>query len=332
MVSNSWTVDDDRGTLADIRDRVVTIAARPRIQSLIGWIVSAVVMAIVVCALRRQDWGAVVRSVPHSPLFWLAFGASYLALPVADWIVFRRLWGPGAAAFPALIRKHVFNALFFSYAGDGYFAAWAKRNTPVGTAVFSGIGDAAIASAIVNNVATLALVMIAWPMLGSTPLGLPPSIFLLAILGLTSVPLIALVVRRALVQTSMHNMQFSAAIYVVRTISCLVLISATWHFAMPQASVSAWLMLAAGRMVISRLPLVPDKDVVLAAVATIALGSHHQIAAVITLVAALTLILNAVLAAALALHAWSRARQDLSLRGAPDAALIADGPIVLSGK
>lgn len=332
MVLNAWTVDDNRGTLADIRDRVVTIAGRPKVQSSIGWIVSAIVMAFVLSALRRQDWSAVVRTVPYSPLFWLAFGASYLALPIADWFVFRRLWGPGAAAFPALIRKHVFNALFFSYAGDGYFAAWAKRNAPAKTAVFSGIGDAAIASAIVNNVATLALVAIAWPMLGSTPLGLPPSIFLLAIAGLTSVPLIALVVRRLLVQTSMYNMQFSAAIYVVRTISCLVLIAATWHFAMPEAAVSSWLMLAAGRMVISRLPLVPDKDVVLAAVATMALGSHHQIAAVITLVAALTLILNAVLAVALALHAWSRAHRDRSMRATPDRGYIAARPIVLARK
>ena len=49
--------------------------------------------AAVGAEIRGVDLHAIVALIPSSPLFWGVFAASYLTIPAADWLIFRRLWG-----------------------------------------------------------------------------------------------------------------------------------------------------------------------------------------------------------------------------------------------
>ena len=51
-----------------------------------------------------------------------------------------------------------------------------------------------------------------------------------------------------------------------------------WHLALPAVSLSWWLYLATLRMLVSRLPLIPNKDLVFAGVAVFTLGHETDIA------------------------------------------------------
>jgi predicted Co/Zn/Cd cation transporter (cation efflux family) len=70
---------------------------------------------------------------------------------------------------------------------------------------------------------------------------------------------------------------------------------------LPITSLTWWLVLAALRLIISRLPFLPNKDVVFAGVAVFTLGREGQIAALMTMMAGLILLLHILVATAFAI-------------------------------
>ena len=63
-----------------------------------------------------------------------------------------------------------------------------------------------------------------------------------------------------------------------------------WHLVLPDVSVDLWIVLATLRMLLSRLPLLPNKDVVFAGLAVFLLGHEVQVASLMTLMAVMLLI------------------------------------------
>jgi hypothetical protein len=68
-----------------------------------------------------------------------------------------------------------------------------------------------------------------------------------------------------------------------------------WHFALPSVAVGMWLFLAAGRLLVSRLPLIPNKDLVFFTFATLLIGEQEALVRLLAFFAALTLATNGVL-------------------------------------
>ena len=57
-----------------------------------------------------------------------------------------------------------------------------------------------------------------------------------------------------------------------------------WHLAMPAVALSWWLLLATMRMLLSRLPFVPNKDIVFAGIAVLLVGHDLEIAALMIVI------------------------------------------------
>ena len=89
----------------------------------------------------------------------------------------------------------------------------------------------------------------------------------------------------------------------LRLLAGSVLIALTWHFALPDVSIGMWLFLAAGRLLVSRLPLVPNKDLLFANFAIILIGQDRALSELVAFTAALTLLVHVVLIALFGLHA-----------------------------
>lgn len=239
----------------------------PRHGRWLGWLTSLALIAAVLFALRSANPIDIAKLIPRSPVFWLVFVASYLTAPLADWIIFRRLWRLQWSGFAPLLRKSVLNALIVSYAGEAYFYGWIRTRTAICPNPFGAIKDVAILSALVGNAATLALVIAAWPMLKSVQLGAAQMPLLASVAVLAAISISAIVFRGKVFHLSPAALLFIGMIHLARTILCVGLVALLWHLAMPAIALQWWLLLATGRMVVSRLPLIANKDLAFAGVA-----------------------------------------------------------------
>ena len=145
-----------------------------RLRKLSGWLgpaISVAILVAVVWQMREISWAQVWAIVPTSPLIWLVLAASYFAGPVADWIIFRKLWGiPASGIFP-LLKKLVGNELLLGYVGEVYFYDWARRHVKMEGSPFGAVKDVAILSALAGNVMTLVMLAITWPMVSKLGIG-----------------------------------------------------------------------------------------------------------------------------------------------------------------
>lgn len=247
------------------------------------------ILAAALVELRLLDWHAVAAMVPRDPRFWPMFALAYATPVLCDWAIYRRLWGVPASGIAALAGKMIGNDLLIGYAGEAYLIAWARaRGQPV-RAALAAVKDVSILSAVVGNGATLFLTIAALPFLGALQLGVPGWIVAASVAVIAAPPLLALILRRRLFGLPAASLRTVAAIHAVRATATVSLTALLWHLAMPQVAVFWWLVLSALKLVVSRLPLVSNKDLVFAGVTVALLGHQAGVPLMLSMIATLTL-------------------------------------------
>ncbi|MBA3053694.1 MAG: hypothetical protein FP826_01870 [Sphingomonadales bacterium] len=270
--------------------KVREISTNRRLFGLLGVVLSAVVMFKAAYSYRDLRLDTVEAMIPRSFAFWAVFFAYYMHGPMLDWVIFRRLWKiPFFSGVAALVRKLVSNELVLGYLGEAQFYAWARARAGLTSAPFGAVKDVAIISALAGNAATVIMLAFAWPLVASGSLGMPiRSVFIG--LGFVLVPSCAiLLLRKKLFSLDRPELIFITAIHVVRIILFIALSALLWHLVLPQVTVGLWMVLATLRMLVSRLPFLPNKDIVFAGIAVFLLGRDLEIAALMTMMAAITL-------------------------------------------
>lgn len=286
------------GSIPRVRD-AIALLGNPRVAQALSWLFSTAVVVMIVMQLRTHNLVGLAALIPTDAPFWLAFLGSYLVIPFADWIIFRRLWGlPGAGLVP-LFRKTILNAVVLSYSGEAYFFDWARRRSGLTDHAFGTVKDVAILSALVGNAATLLLVLLAWPMLAHVQFGIGRGPLVASIAVLTGISVATILFRKRVFHLDLRDIAFVAAIHLARTILSVGLIALMWHLALPSVALHWWLLLATGRMVISRLPLLPHKDIAFAGLAAVLFQHDFKIAGLMTVTALLILAAHLVFGSAL---------------------------------
>lgn len=265
----------------------------------VGLAITAAILVTVVLQLRSVDFGDVRAMLPASPWFWLAFAAAYLVGPAADWVIFRRLWHIPVAGFSALLRKLVGNELLFGYAGELYLYTWARRHTEMTSAPFAAIKDVAILSAMTANVVTLVLLVLAWPLLSGLNLGIDGQTLLVSVAIMVTISTGVLLLRNKLFSLPAADLRAVSLIHLLRIILATGLTALCWHLVLPQVALSWWLLLATLRMLVSRLPLLPNKDIVFAGLAVFLIGHDAEIGELMTMMASIILATHIALGLAL---------------------------------
>ncbi len=263
---------------------------------------SLLVLAAAAWQSRELRLGDITALIPYSPLFWLVFLARYVSTPVFDWLIFHRLWRVSADAFVALMRKLIYNELLLGYLGEAYFYTWARRRLPMAATPFGAVKDVAIMSAVAGNVMTLALIVLAYPYLALLPLAQysdPIAWSLAAIIGIS---LAAMLLRRRIFTLARSELWMVFGFQCARILMSTLLTALAWHLVLPDVQIGWWLVLSAIRLLVSRLPFVPNKDVVFAGIAVLALGQDVALAALMAMMAALILATHLVVALFLGLH------------------------------
>ncbi len=279
-------------------------AARPllrdRAAKWFGTVISLSLLGVIIFQLRSLGLQNVLAMVPVSVSFWVVFAVFYLSGPASEWVIYRRLWGIPASGMAALIRKFVSNELLLGYLGEAQFYAWARGRTHMTTAPFGAIKDVTILSALAGNIATLAMLAVTWPLISLQHLGTRSETLFASLSVVLGTSLVVFLFRRSLFSLPTPDLWFIAAVHGVRILAIVGLAALLWHLVLPTVTIGLWLVLSTLRMLVSRLPLVPNKDVVFAGIATFMLGHNTQIAGLLTMMAVLLLVTHLILGAGLA--------------------------------
>lgn len=286
MTDNAIAIAAAEALLPEPQDR------RPAL-TLAGALSIALSLLVVVAALgelRHLRLADITALVPSSPAFWAIYALAYLTGPVSEFVIYRRLWAIGAGAFGALLRKLVYNELIVGYLGEVFFYSWARRNLALTASPFGAVKDVAVLSAVAGNVMTLAFLAIAAPLVRLIPLGPHAAAIEWSLAFVMGTSLVVMLARRAIFSLTRAELRFVAAAHVVRIVAAAALTALLWHLVLPQVAMSWWLLLATLRMLISRLPFVPNKDIVFAGVAVLVVGQDVELASLMAMMAALVLL------------------------------------------
>lgn len=244
---------------------------RPLVRALVQLGAIALAVAVLAPAAARLDWSAMLAAVPREPLlepqFWIVLLTGYLALPVADaWLhgyVWRR---PMAAHLGVFVVKKACNFALLSYLGDAYVLRWARRRLGMSLSqAFPAVRDINFMSVLIANAVTLLLCVVALTSPALQPIvrenRLPVLLLLLFSLLLAgamlagSARIFALTRRQAMTVSAVHGARIA-----------VTLGAQAWCWAQlaPQVPLSLWLLFAALQLLVSRLPLLPNRDLVFA--------------------------------------------------------------------
>jgi hypothetical protein len=271
-----------------------TLPALPRTERGWAWwlgtVITLAVLAAALLQLAQVDLTRVTAMVPASPAFWLVFALSYFVGPLGDFVIFRRLWQIPADGFLALLRKLIGNELITGYVGDLYLYTWARQRTSMVAAPFGAVKDVAILSAMAANVVTLALMLLAYPLLGQLRLGIDPQALVASVATMLVISTIILLFRKKLFSLPASDLWYVTAVQLLRVVASLILTGWCWALALPTEGLQMWVLLSAMRMLLSRLPFLPNKDVVFAALAVFMIGQDAEVGALMTMMASLLLV------------------------------------------
>lgn len=262
---------------------------------------------LMIVGLGRELFGSglagLSQNLPTNPLFYLVFVGYYLGPPAFDYVIFRRLWRIPLDGMAALHKKRISNEVLLGYSGEAYFYAWARQRTAMVAAPFGAVKDVTILSAIAGNAVTLAVVAIALP-LGInllTPDQQKGAWLSIAAIVAMSVPF--LLFSKRVFSLPRGELWWVFGVHCVRIVAGSVLIALAWHFALPEVPVGIWLLMAAGRLLVWRLPLIPNKELAFSFFASLVLGEGLALTELAAVIAALTLLAHVSLIVAFSVHA-----------------------------
>lgn len=228
----------------------------------------AAILAYLLYRLSKVGWGAVADALPVSPWFYAFFLLRYLALPLSEIPAYELVWRrPLWRSVSAFLRKRVYNYSVLGYSGEAFFTLWARRSLDLSDRdILNGVKDNNLLSALASNIATALLIaaLAATGGLRTAIDALPGSAFLFAIAFLTALVLSLAVVifRRRLISLADGVMPKLVAIHGLRVLLVMALQAGMYASALPGAPLIAWFILIALQLVLSRIPFVPNQDLV----------------------------------------------------------------------
>lgn len=256
-----------------------------RYAAFIGPAISFAVLVGALWQVQALNWQKSITVIEKTPLIWLVLVINYLSGPVGDWVIFRKLWKiPLEGLFP-LIKKMIGNQILLSYVGEVYFYDWARRHVKMEGSPFGAVKDVAILSAIAGYAMTLVMLGVAWPYITRFGLGIDSTELWSSIAVMLGTGLVITLFRNRLLSLPRADLAFVLGVHMVRIAVNTVLTAVLWSLMLPGVPLSSWLILSTGRLLITRLPLIPNQEIAFAGALTFLGGSVDQTHEMITVIA-----------------------------------------------
>ena len=218
--------------------------------------------------LYHIGWAELMAALPRAPEFYIAFAAIYITAPLAEVFIYSGLWGVGLRALPTFLRKRIYNEIVIDYSGEAYLYLWAKRTLGLADGkLLSTIKDVNVLSGVASNAVTMVLV-IGFAAGGYSILleGVDPTLLravAIASAFAVAVMLAVMLFGRHILGVTRGQAWRIGAVHLVRMVLVLSLQAVQWGSALPEVPVSQWLMFLTAQMLLTRLPFIPNRDVML---------------------------------------------------------------------
>jgi len=290
----------DLGPESGLLERLQNHPVSRRVFQFLRWAVPVILLVIIVRRLTELGWREIWTARPGNPVFYLLLVAQFLIQPFGDYFVYRNLWGSGSTPpMTVILRKRVMNTFMLDYSGEVFFFLWAQENLTLKPGMLvHGIKDSNVLSA---GAGLAMLYLMTLTLLASGGLHIPAGIsahgWLYLLTG--SVPLILCSVlvlgRRKLTALTTRQIATTFLIHFTRSLLVLGVEFCLWQVSGALPSAVASLQFVALRLVVTRLPLVPNKDLIFVGAGIAAAGmarvSVTPVATVLVILAAADLVL-----------------------------------------
>jgi len=281
------------------------LAAGPVVTALrlARWAIPLVLAGALILQFTNIGWEEIWQSRPSSPVFYLLAILPFFVQPVADLVIYRRLWKVGKTLrLSILLRKRQLNAIMLDYSGEAYLFHWAQRAVVAPTStLLHTIKDSNILSA-AAGMATAILVLCLLIQVGDVrPLDYfssSPNARLAAAVGAFPVALAVILTCGGSWVTTLKRSQvvWLFGVHLGRSMIALVIQFAAWFTSGALPSATHCLYFVALSVLVSRLPLLPHRNLIFAGSALAAAQSlelHTQsVAAVLVFTTAVNDILG----------------------------------------
>jgi hypothetical protein len=278
------------------------------------WLSGGISLALLVTILFKLSSFGFARAwatIPESPYFWAAFVAYYVALPGSEWLIFKRLWNIPAAGFTALLRKLVSNEVLLGYSGEVYFYTWARRHAQLVAAPFGAIKDVSILSALAGNLMTLAMLALAWPLIGQVAPQFHGQAVFLSATVIVAMSVAVFLLKNKILSLPSRDLWFIFAVHIARLVVTTLMSGLLWHIALPGEPLGWLVLLATLQLLVTRLPFIPNKDLVFASLAVFLIGHDSEVTALIAMIATTILATHLIIGGVLAIADLFETREAL---------------------
>ena len=227
------------------------------------------IVAFIAWRLTLIGWGELWQNLPTNPLFYLIHFAAYSVLPLSEIAIFSLIWRAHLpSAFMVMLRKRALNNSVIGYSGELYLFLWAKSRLGItGRRLASGLKDNVLMSGIATALcAIIAALSLLWINPGLVHERLvaqagPVSIALFA--G----PFLVLVVLGWVFRAKIFGIGGRLflgvmAIHFTRIGFTYVLQAWQWDVGVPSGNIELWFTLITVQLVVSQLPLLPNRDLI----------------------------------------------------------------------
>jgi len=247
-------------------ERAKTVLTMPAMVRLRSWASHAFVIAVLLYLawqLQQIGWSDIWSARPASPLFYILVLVGYFILPVGDALIYRRLWGASLkSSLPVLLRKRLLNAAFIGYSGELLLMLWARRNVALDERQLAhNIKDTNILSAAASGVICAAMLL--FLLLQGGMAAFSGSTALYASGFLLTLPAFVSLILARWGKVMRLDGPTAVAIFIIHSLRLLagqVVLILQWWLVFPAASFNTLTLLLALQMVIGRLPLLPNRD------------------------------------------------------------------------
>ena len=240
-----------------------------RATRLIQAVIFIGVLALITKHLSDIGWGQIWDALPRTPWFYVLLTCAYIAMPIAEVFVYQQIWDiPMWKRLPVLARKRVLNEGVMGYSGEAYLCLWAHRQAHLpGNKILSTVKDNNILSAMVSTSAALILFlgfMLSGKLSDVTGGDISNNWALVAMLSISAMLIpIAIRFRKHLLALPKSKIRKVMMIHALRLLTQEGLQICYWMVVLPFVPLSAWLTFTAAQMLLTRVPLLPNKDLML---------------------------------------------------------------------
>jgi hypothetical protein len=299
---------DLRARLDPLRQRVAAWAESPR-GRLVRRVGRALFLVGVVSYLLLRfaeiGWAEIVRSLPADPRFYAIFLVLYFTLPLTESVIYRLAWGTRFwQNLPVFVKKRIYNKDLLGYSGEAYLFAWGRRHTGLpARRVFGIIRDNVVLSGAGSTAFAVVLLAVFLIVGNLEPLGISRQsggLYLiagLAILG--GAAAVGARFRHRLFVLSGRMLALLFVLHFGRLAVMNVLQVVQWDLIIPGVGVPSWFVFLAVQVMISRLPILPARDLLFLGASVELAGvlgiPRAEMAAMLVVLSALDKALNLVL-------------------------------------